>query len=326
MSHDDDNGEFLSAEALKELLGSTHTGLVAKSFSPSTLLGELEIEMPPTLDSAATQREPVAGRRTLHPAASLDVMHVGRYEVGDEIGSGGMGCVYEAYDPELRRTVALKVLHASTRIDARKLQRFVAEAQITSQLEHPSIVPVYDFGVDDTGQFFYVMKRVQGMALHDLINTLREASTEPPDWSLHKRIDVFLNICQAMGYAHARGVLHRDLKPSNIMLGEFGEVLVLDWGIAGIIGQMTAEEAMQAARGVNRLTMHRTQDGVVIGTPTQHPRGPRSDLRARPRAQSLRPLPQRARARRGHRGLPRGQYPKGSRARDVVVSAMLKPS
>lgn len=126
-----------------------------------------------------------------------------RYEIVREIGRGGMGTVYEAIDLELGRRVAVKVAESAS-----------PEARLTAQLEHPGIVPVHDAGTLEDGRSFYVMKLVRGETLSSL--TLR----------------TFLRICEPVAFAHARGVVHCDLKPSNIMLGEFGEVLVLDWGIA----------------------------------------------------------------------------------------------
>jgi len=126
-----------------------------------------------------------------------------RYEIVREIGRGGMGNVYEAIDHELGRRVAIKVAESAS-----------PEARLTAQLEHPGIVPIHDAGTLPDGRSFYVMKLVRGETLSGL--TLR----------------TFLRICEPVAFAHARGVVHCDLKPSNVMTGEFGEVLVLDWGIA----------------------------------------------------------------------------------------------
>jgi serine/threonine protein kinase len=143
-----------------------------------------------------------------------------RYEVRGRLGRGGMGVVYAAYDRVLDREVAIKVLddlHVAA--DA---SRLLAEARILGQLEHPGIVPVHDAGTLPDGRVYYVMKLVRGDRLDAAIRSR----------SLPERLDLFLRICDTVAFAHARGVVHRDLKPANIMLGAFGEVLVIDWGVA----------------------------------------------------------------------------------------------
>ncbi len=178
-----------------------------------------------------------------------------RYELVREIGRGGMGVVYLARDRELEREVALKVLAASlaTKEAGERLRR---EARIAAGLEHPGIVPVHDVGVLPDGRPFYVMKHVTGARLDEL------ARSPLP---LRAKLDVFLRVCEATGYAHARGVLHRDLKPENVRVGGFGEVLVLDFGVARLM--RAAERA-----------------GTVVGTPgfmaPEQARG-ESDLDAR---------------------------------------------
>lgn len=135
------------------------------------------------------------------------------YQLRDEIGRGGMGVVYRAYDPRLDREVALKVVDAA---DA-------AEARLAASLEHPGIVPIHDTGLLPDGRAFYVMRLVPGQSLDRFIR---------PDTPLSTRIAIFLKICDAVSFAHSKGVIHRDLKPANVMAGDFGEVSILDWGIA----------------------------------------------------------------------------------------------
>jgi eukaryotic-like serine/threonine-protein kinase len=140
-----------------------------------------------------------------------------RYEIKGRIGSGGMGTVYAAFDRLLERDVAVKVLN-----------RVMAEAAILARLEHPSIVPVHDAGTLADGRVFYVMKLVRGQRLNDAI---------PADTSVSRRLELFLRVCDAASFAHAKGVVHGDLKPENIMLGSFGEVLVMDWGVAAMLSR-----------------------------------------------------------------------------------------
>jgi serine/threonine protein kinase len=143
-----------------------------------------------------------------------------------EIGRGGMGVVYEAQDTALRRPVAIKVL-ASEMSSARSAERMRREAQIIAGLEHPAIVPVHDVGELPDGRIYYAMKLVRGRTL-DAYAAEGHANAE--------LMRVFLRVCEAVAFAHANDVIHRDLKPQNIMVGEFGSVLVMDWGLATVTG------------------------------------------------------------------------------------------
>jgi serine/threonine protein kinase len=143
-----------------------------------------------------------------------------RYVLIEEIGRGGMGTVHRAQDTVLNREVALKVLNRGAAIQD--------EARLTAQLEHPGIIPVHDAGHLDDGRVFYAMKLVRGQRLDDWIRA---------GPSLPERLNVFIRICEPVAFAHSRGVIHRDLKPANVMIGSFGEVLVLDWGIACAQGE-----------------------------------------------------------------------------------------
>jgi serine/threonine protein kinase len=192
-----------------------------------------------------------------------------RYELVREIGRGGMGVVYLARDRELGREVALKVLAArlATSAAAERLRR---EARISAALEHPGIVPVHDVGVLPDGRPFYVMKHVQGPRLDEI------ARSAMP---LRGKLDIFLRICEATGYAHARGVLHRDLKPQNVHVGGFGEVLVLDFGLAKRMELADSPEPLPDAGSGSG-----TSTGTIAGTPgwmaPEQARG-ESDLDAR---------------------------------------------
>jgi serine/threonine protein kinase len=145
-----------------------------------------------------------------------------RYEIVSVLGRGGMGVVYLARDSALDREVALKVVDRPS-ADDETIDRLAREARILARLEHPGIVPVHDFGQLPDGRLFYAMKRVRG-------DRLDRWMTDGHD--LGERLGVFLRVCEAVAFAHAHGVIHRDVKPENIMVGQFGEVLVLDWGVA----------------------------------------------------------------------------------------------
>ena len=174
------------------------------------------------------------------------------YDVRDVLGRGGMGTVYLAWDRALAREVALKVLNGDAAPDLG--ERLLREAHTLARLEHPGIVPVHDVGTLPNGRVFYVMKRVRGTRLDDAVSTMT---------SLADRLGVFERICEAVAFAHAHGVVHRDLKPENVMLGEFGETLVLDWGAAKVLadGEQSGspDDTASGAPG--------TGHGMVIGTP-----------------------------------------------------------
>jgi serine/threonine protein kinase len=176
-----------------------------------------------------------------------------RYEILDRIGEGGMGVVYLARDRELGREVALKVLRTPDP-SAEERERILREARILATLEHPGIAPVHDVGVLPDGRVFYVMKRVRGDQLDAFARSPRSRA---------ELLRVFRQVCDAVAFAHAAGVIHRDLKPQNVMLGAFGEVLVLDWGVAKLRGHPV--EAMDA-RGT-RPAGDDTASGAVMGTP-----------------------------------------------------------
>ena len=158
----------------------------------------------------------------------------GRYVIEKEIARGGMGAVVRAVDCDIRREVAVKYMLDNR--DFTKKARFVEEAQITGQLEHPNIVPIHELGVDTEKRLFFAMKMVRGRSLAQVLDELRKnPATAERTWTLTRLLTVMTNVCYAMSYAHARGVIHRDLKPANIMLGDFGETYVMDWGLAKVV-------------------------------------------------------------------------------------------
>jgi serine/threonine protein kinase len=175
-----------------------------------------------------------------------------RYEILDRIGEGGMGVVYLAHDRELGREVALKVLRTPDP-SAEERDRILREARILASLEHPGIAPVHDVGVLPDGRVFYVMKRVRGERLDRFAHSARSRA---------EVLRVFRQVCDAVAFAHAAGVIHRDLKPQNVMLGAFGEVLVLDWGVA----KLRIDPFDVTHAGGVRSTGENTAPGAVVGT------------------------------------------------------------
>ena len=188
-----------------------------------------------------------------------------RYTLHELIARGGMGAVYAAEDEQLSRRVALKVLGLQD-TTGELPSRLVHEARILAQLEHPGIVPVHDVGTLPDGRMFYTMKFVRGLRLDDYIVQLG---------SLSQRLRLFLRVCDAVAFAHARGVLHRDLKPANIMVGSFGEILVMDWGLAKVLHEqrVSADPTVHTTSGKAEPENNATQStgitahGTVMGTP-----------------------------------------------------------
>ena len=201
-----------------------------------------------------------------------------RYRAGDVIGAGGMGEVRLFTDEWIGRDVAMKTLHpnVATGDDARN--RFLREIRVQGQLEHPSVVPVYDLGQGHDGELFFTMRRIRGATLASILESLAKGDADTESrFSRRKLLTAFSQICMVVHYAHTRGVVHRDLKPGNIMLGSYGEVYVLDWGIAKIVGVEDEGEPLLD-------DPDSTDGGKVIGTfgymSPEQARGESLDVRA----------------------------------------------
>jgi serine/threonine protein kinase/tetratricopeptide (TPR) repeat protein len=170
---------------------------------------------------------------------------VERYRFIEEIGRGGMGRIMRAEDPQLHREVACKLLLKTDRAGTVMRERFVEEAQITGQLEHPGVVPVHEVGKDSNGNPYYTMKLIHGTSLKQVIREFHEQPLNSSSRRLlfARLLQRFVDVCNTVAFAHQRGVLHRDLKPDNVMLGDFGETLVVDWGLAKVVGsKLTGEQ------------------------------------------------------------------------------------
>jgi serine/threonine protein kinase len=215
-----------------------------------------------------------------------------RYRVLNEIARGGMGSVLRAADCDIRREVAVKYL--LDQADERKKARFIEEAQITGQLEHPNIVAIHELGIDAKKRLFFSMKMVRGRSLQQVFGELHDyPRSAEKEYTLTRLLGIFVNVCHALAYAHSRGVVHRDLKPANIMIGDFGEVYVMDWGLAKVLSrdaptekssaviQATAtpmftwaEEGDNSSGTVNTSRQagdDQTVDGTILGTPLYMP-------------------------------------------------------
>ncbi len=239
-----------------------------------------------TLESAAGVG---AGQRSVREILSNRADKDGRYVIEREIARGGMGVVLRAVDCDIRREVAVKYLLDQS--NAAKKARFIEEAQITGQLEHPNIPPIHELDVDANQRLFFSMKMVKGRSLANVLDSLRKDPRQAgKDFSVAKLLNILVSVCNAIAYAHSCGVVHRDLKPANIMVGDFGEVYVMDWGLAKVLkdgrrtqppaplatvvpnGSASAPLAIPAKVETSRQAdIDLTQEGAVLGTPVYMP-------------------------------------------------------
>ncbi|MBB3207123.1 serine/threonine protein kinase [Rhodopirellula rubra] len=169
-----------------------------------------------------------------------------RYTGPREMARGGTGVLQSAFDPVTGRTVAIKKLLPETKFDRRERRRLLREARVTAQLQHPNTVPVYDIGEDDIDGVYFVMKRISGENLFEILKRIARGDEQAIEaFPISRRIEIVGAACQALAYAHARGVIHRDVKPENIWVGNFGEVILLDWGVAKVWGHADDNEPIR---------------------------------------------------------------------------------
>jgi len=200
----------------------------------------------------------------------------GRFRLLRHHARGGIGVVFVALDSELHREVALKQIQPQHADDPNSRARFLIEAEVTGRLEHPGIVPVYGLGANHQGRPFYAMRFVRGQSLKEAVESFhradRQSSRDPAERTLALRqlLGRFVDVCNAIAYAHSRGVIHRDLKPANILLGPYGETLVVDWGLAKVVGRddPTPQPAAEMTlRPATPSGSSETMAGTAIGTP-----------------------------------------------------------
>jgi serine/threonine-protein kinase len=283
--HDDEGEPLIDAEALA-LLAEHEAEQAARGIEPA---GD-------ALDSETTQGDPAAHLRTqigvrdrdtpwrgdtsppqsgpatlAIDAVAADVPAGGRrYALGRELGRGGMGQVLEARDLALERSVALKLLIDQDDVSLRV--RFMDEARVTGQLQHPGVPPVYELGKLGDGRLFFAMRRIEGRTLRDVLEDLKYGDAEvEKQFGRVRLLTVMSQVCRTIAYAHSRGVIHRDLKPDNIMLGEFGEVTVMDWGLAKPVGKAGQGRPEISTARQNDGGRFSTQNGEVTGTPQYMP-------------------------------------------------------
>ena len=247
------------------LADAPRTGLPA----PSPTAPQIDLPGATLSDAALSPTGPA-------PPAAPPRARLGRYELFEELGRGGMGAVLRGRDPDLDRDLAVKVVLPGRADVPEVRRRFVEEARIGGRLQHPGVVPVHELGRDADGSPFFAMKLVQGRTLADLLQDRPD-----PAHDLARFLQIFEQVCQTVAYAHSRGVIHRDLKPQNVMVGAFGEVQLMDWGLAKRLSEPggTASEVpppfppstevsspADVAEG-RSATQFVTQAGTILGTP-----------------------------------------------------------
>jgi eukaryotic-like serine/threonine-protein kinase len=264
----DELEEFAGQHGWSQALSLEVQALVARTF-------ELDDQstLPPSLDEDGVAEQPwISGPRDLAPPVARAL---GRYEDLGLLGTGGMGEVRRVRDAELSRTMAMKILRSDMLGSPASVARFVEEAQCSAQLQHPGIVPVHELGRLADGRVYFTMAEVQGRNFTEVIRSVHAASPrrweETEDgWSFARLARAFVQICDAVAYAHGRGVVHRDLKPANVMVGEHGEVLVVDWGLAKVVGSAPGRvDGVTTDR--SQASAHQTLAGRIAGTPAYMP-------------------------------------------------------
>ncbi len=235
----------------------------------------------------------------------------GRYAIDRPLAAGGMGAVLQIKDNDFHRPAAMKVIHGRFANSGEALERFLAEAQVTAQLEHPNIVPIHDLGVLEDGTLYFTMKLIEGMSVGKVVKLLQQQagilyenkSKENPkgdfvapdadsakaaaEWTIERRLLMFLKILDGVGFAHSKGVVHRDIKPDNVMLGGHGEVLVVDWGIAKVLKDADADSELvrQVASIRDQGSLSATMEGSAMGTifymPPEQAKGELSEIDGR---------------------------------------------
>ena len=234
---------------------SISTGITSPSSFQSPHTQITGVHSGPASSTSISQRDKITPRP-----------HLG-FTPQKQLGKGGFGEVLQVKDPLCGRTMALKVIRGNKASNMRARQRFQREISITANLEHPNIMPVYESGFLQDGSLFYVMKELKGGTFKELLAQSKESREKV---SLRELLDVFYKVCDAMEYAHSQGIIHRDLKPENIAVGDFGEVIVMDWGLAKKVGEEEGEYPLEEdshLSGTGAEEENLTVQGSMVGTP-----------------------------------------------------------
>jgi serine/threonine-protein kinase len=215
----------------------------------------------------ASKREAITvvdhGRARVSPVTPMELPS-GRFHDEGEIAQGGASAVHRIFDKTLLRRCAMKVMATELQPYPEDRQRFIEEAQITGQLDHPNVVPIYELSLNSSGVPYFTMKLVEGQTL-DAMLAARQGEVRQLDW-VAPFLDILVKVCDAIAFAHSRGVIHRDLKPANIMVGDFGQLYVMDWGIARLV---VGHHEVAVGRDHDRQSLDK--EGIVLGTPAYMP-------------------------------------------------------
>lgn len=231
-------------------------------------------DVPPSLPLKGSKEAAalVSLRKRQAPSPQARIGRIGHYWLLSRVGKGGMGEVFLAYDSICGRHIALKRIREDLVATPQLQKRFLQEARITSQLTHPAIIPIYAIHLSEPSTAYYTMPYVEGESLKQILRTTRQQEKtqqrvqHPIGGSIHALMRIFMTLCQAVAYAHAEGVLHRDLKPENVMIGRYGEVIILDWGLAKLLDAEGGEEEEALASAPQKVNV--TKMGKLVGTAT----------------------------------------------------------
>ena len=191
-----------------------------------------------------------------------------RYELARRLGEGGVGEVVMARDNDIERDVAVKRLRPELQGSHASILRFAEEVRTVGRLEHPNIVPIHDVGVDASGDYYFVMKYVEGETLESILEKLAAGDREyHARYPFERRVEIMLGVFEAIAYAHSQRIIHRDIKPANVMIGPYGEVVVMDWGLARVAGTAQKPVATAPATDAGPKRLWQTQVGALLGTP-----------------------------------------------------------
>ncbi|MEC7985361.1 MAG: tetratricopeptide repeat protein, partial [Myxococcota bacterium] len=254
---------------IHDFFDAIHRSETVKEKPQPTLVQKAEMKLSTLVSNVSPESDAEEQKSAKVDQASMSTGRFGEYEATKQLGRGGMGEVWQVKDHTLHRLVALKVMHTKLVSDPSAKESFEAEAQISAQLQHPGIVPLYDFGALPGGDLYFTMKEVEGQSLETVIQMLHAVDHEniwnvrQDGWSIRRLIEVFYAVCKTMAYVHSKGVVHCDLKPSNILLGDYGEVYVVDWGIAKRLCSNRDDSFVYTDLDDTPFE----QDGFIVGTP-----------------------------------------------------------
>ena len=241
-----------------------------------------EEELLPTLGLSAVEdtEENVAVTQTVavteraevsyHKLGQLSKKPENKYKFERSLGMGGMKAVLQVWNMDTARSVAMAVILDSEDRPADDVQRFLNEARITAMLEHPNIVPVHEIGVDKSNSPYFTMKLLRGKTLEKLIKDLRDGNINRKKFDLQRILRIYVKICNAIAFGHSKNIIHLDIKPDNIHIGDFGEVLVLDWGLAKDLNVDDSTNLISSEKNLDTddgELLGKTMDGIAKGTP-----------------------------------------------------------